>query len=78
MNFIVGAEKGLAFYQEETAFTGVNKIADKVRKDVRLVAGFMPEITQSRADLGMYSVIYGTVGRSPVLDELNEKGIIDL
>lgn len=37
MNFIVGAEKGLAFYQEETAFTGVNKIADKIRKTFSLL-----------------------------------------
>ncbi|AET60998.1 alpha-glucuronidase Gh115A [Paenibacillus terrae HPL-003] len=72
------AGNGLVFYKEEEALTGVVKIADKVRKDVSLVFDDMPEVTTDVAALGNYSVIYGTVGRSLVLEKLSKSGQIDL
>lgn len=72
------AGNGLIFYEEEEAFTGAVKIADKVRKDVSRVTGVMPETTIDLAALGKYCVIYGTVGRSPILEKLCDSGCIDL
>ena len=66
------------FYQEQEAFSGVNKIAGKVMHDIELVFGVAPLATTDRKQLAGHAVIYGTVGRSAVLDELNEKGFIDL
>lgn len=66
------------FYREEEAFPGVNKIASKVMHDVELVFGCAPQATNERKNLGKHAVIYGTVDRSPILDELEEKKLIDL
>jgi len=70
--------EGALFYQEQEAFSGVNKIAGKVMNDIELVFGVKPLATNDRKKLAKHAVIYGTVGRSAILDELQEKGIIDL
>lgn len=72
----------LTFYEEKEAYPGVRKIAAKVRKDIERVTGGLPlaltceelEQSGSRVDL----VIYGTVGRSPVLKQLEQQGHLDL
>ncbi|WMT40916.1 glycosyl hydrolase 115 family protein [Paenibacillus sp. D2_2] len=69
---------GALFYSEEEAFVGVNKIAKKVMHDVELVFGYAPQATTDRSQLGKNAVLYGTVGRSPMLLELEEKKLIDL
>lgn len=66
------------FYLEEEAFSGVNKIAGKVMQDIELVFGYAPQATNDRNQLGAHVVLYGTVGRSPMLQELEEKRQIDL
>lgn len=70
------------FFEEKEAYSGVRKIADKVRKDIELVTGYKSvswdesEIEKKGHDIQL--VIYGTVDRSPVLDQLQQKGLIDL
>ncbi|HEX3023095.1 MAG TPA: hypothetical protein VHP81_11970 [Lachnospiraceae bacterium] len=66
------------FYKEKEAFSGVHKIADKVRCDIERVTDVYPESTQRIENLENYAVIYGTMGQSPVLDDLNQRGLIDL
>jgi hypothetical protein len=66
------------FYQEKEAFSGVNKIAKKVMHDVELVFGVAPQATTDRNRLGKNVVLYGTVDKSPMLQELEEKKKIDL
>ncbi|NLJ96001.1 MAG: alpha-glucuronidase, partial [Clostridiales bacterium] len=81
MKFQISQEmlkNGSFFYREDEAFSGVNKIASKVMHDVELVFGCAPHATNERKDLGKCAVIYGTVDRSPILDELEEKKLIDL
>lgn len=72
----------LYFYEEKEAYTGVRKIADKVRKDIELVTGVKPvSLDQEQLhDLGFQVdlVIYGTVGQSPVLDRLQREGGLEL
>jgi hypothetical protein len=70
------------FYEEKEAYSGVQKIADKVRKDIELVTGSKPTFWDE-SDIGkkgrdIHLVIYGTVDHSPVLDQLQQKGLIDL
>ncbi|MFE6076566.1 glycosyl hydrolase 115 family protein [Paenibacillus sp. NPDC057886] len=89
MEFIIGKQRaadsradkqsGVAFYNESEAFAGVVKVADKVRTDISLVTGKLPETTQDLSSLnGVQTVIYGTAGHSPILDALHAKGHIDL
>lgn len=71
-------QKDLLFFQEESAFSGVNKIAAKVRKDIGLVFGVEPDVTSERDNFSKLVIFYGTIGRSPILEELEQKGLIDL
>jgi hypothetical protein len=73
-----GLSSGALFYQEKDAFSGVHKIAAKVMRDVELVFGVAPKAASDIAGLGAQAVLYGTVGRSPVLQEMHEKKLIDL
>ncbi|WP_438433691.1 glycosyl hydrolase 115 family protein [Gorillibacterium sp. sgz500922] len=75
-----GAEppSGALFLREESAFSGVNKIARKVIHDMELVFGAAPQATTDRKKLGKVAVLYGTVGHSPMLRELEEQQRIDL
>ncbi|GAA0136191.1 glycosyl hydrolase 115 family protein [Paenibacillus sp. YSY-4.3] len=69
---------GALFYREEEAFSGVNKIAQKVMHDVELVFGYAPQATTDRSQLGKNAILYGTVGHSLMLLELEEKQLINL
>ena len=71
-------ENEVVFYQENEAFRGVNKIADKVRKDLGLVFDAVPTTVDSKEKLTKFAVIYGTIGRSSILTELNDEKVIDL
>lgn len=69
---------GALFYQENEAFSGVNKIATKVIHDMELVFGYLPQVTMDRTKLAKYAIFYGTVDRSPTLQKLEAKNRIDL
>jgi hypothetical protein len=71
-------KKGSFFLTEQQAFNGVRKIADKVMQDVELVFGISSSSTEELDKLTSNAVIYGTIGRSPVLETLSEQGFIDL
>lgn len=79
-NLTIG--NGLSFLEEKEAYSGVRKIAGKVRQDIELVTDTLPSVLDLEAldtvanDLEL--VIYGTVGRSPVLDQLSRQGLINL
>lgn len=66
------------FYMEPDAYSGVRKVADKVREDVKRVVEFLPETTKKREKLGKYPVIYGTIGHSKILEDLHHSGKINL
>ncbi len=68
----------LCFVCDREAFPGVQKIAGKVRKDIERVFGFMPAASYERADVKKDAVVFGTAGRSPLLDGLEKAGKIDL
>jgi len=81
MNFTINQNilnESAFFLREMEAFSGVHRIAEKVMKDIELVFGTRPSSTDEWGQLGSYAVIYGTIGRSPILDNLSESGRIDL
>ena len=67
------------FVKETEAFSGVIKIAEKVCNDIKLVTGKAPEWIDSVSETGeKTTVIFGTVGKSPLLDKLCAEGKINL
>ena len=78
---IIGPQ--LCFCEEEGAWPGVKRTADNVRKDIELVTGYYPESfkeggkghRKKRVD---FAVLYGTIGRSLVLEKLEKSGKISL
>lgn len=69
--------KGCSFIKESTAYSGVVKIADKVKSDISLVTDYIPD-SYSVGDICENLVIYGTVDKSEYLKELESKKIINL
>ncbi len=65
------------FTYEAQAFSGVNKIAEMVKQDVRLVTSTYPdEYIPGEACRNL--VLYGTVDKSPLLSDLEARSVIDL
>ena len=80
-------ESKVSFLYEEEALSGVKRIADKVRKDISLVFDELPEAVSVKGESGLntleeqgklceYPVIFGTIGNSPILDELEDRKLI--
>ena len=65
------------FLRDESCFPGVAKIAEKVKRDISLVTGCYPEdyTKQEKFDV---LVIYGTVGKSGLLEKYEKDGRISL
>ncbi|MCR5688026.1 MAG: glycosyl hydrolase 115 family protein [Lachnospiraceae bacterium] len=76
-------ENQIVFIYEECAYSGVRKIAGRVREDVEKVFSAKP-IGVEYADLSDtagffgYPVFFGTVGNSEILDRLAEDKVINL
>ena len=70
-------DKGLCFFEEECAYPGVKRVAENVKKDIERVIGHRPQTINSFIGAGN-CVIYGTVGRSDILQELEQQGKLDL
>ncbi|MDD3141859.1 MAG: hypothetical protein PHX08_23230 [Lachnospiraceae bacterium] len=73
----MGKQSKWYFYREKTSFPGVVKIAEKVKKDIALVTGKEPEDYQNQKSCDVL-VIYGTVGKSEILDHYEQCGVISL
>lgn len=67
---------------EDDAFSGVKKIAGKVAQDVELVVGRKPNCVigaiSYKNEIKTPAVWIGTVGKSQMLEELEQEGAIDL
>ena len=69
-------DAGTMFVEEETADSGVVKTARNVKQDMKLVTGVYPG-TWKKGDRVKSAVIYGTLGKSPLLDRLEQRGLLD-
>ncbi len=73
----ISFDNRLMFTYESKSFPGVNKVAALVRQDIYQVTGFHAgEYTRGCKCKNL--IIYGTVGMSDYLDELEAEGRIDL
>jgi hypothetical protein len=73
----ISFDNRLMFTYESKSFPGVNKVAALVRQDIYQVTGFHAgEYTRGCKCKNL--IIYGTVGMSDYLDELEDEGRIDL
>lgn len=75
---IQGLSSITTFYKENSVLPGVHRIAEKVCKDIERVIDYYPEEILDKNSMSEYPVIYGTIGRSAILDELEQLGKIDL
>lgn len=73
----------IVFVYEEGAFSGVNKIASRVREDIAAVFGAKPfglgySDFRDAADFISQPIFFGTVGKSDILDKMDAVGLISL
>ena len=68
---------GLVFYSESEAYSGVRKIAEKVKSDIEMITDYRP-VDVYTGQKSKAVIIYGTIGKSVILDKLSEKQRIDL
>lgn len=65
------------FYLENTAWSGVLKIAEKVCNDIKMVTGVRPEVYNTVCSTSQL-IIAGTIGKSAILDQMEQEGKINL
>lgn len=70
-------DKELCFFEEENVYPGVKRVAENVKSDIELIIGHRPR-NINRTMATERCVIYGTVGKSNILQELEQKGKLDL
>lgn len=64
---------------EESAFDGVKEIGNTIAEDLCMVTGVSPRIIRSVGEIsGNTAIFVGTIGKSQYLDELEQRGLIDL
>ena len=66
---------------ESCGYEGIKRIANKVAEDIRKAVGERPQvISEAGLSQGGYrsAILCATLGKSPLLDKLSEKGVVDL
>ena len=63
-------EKEIPIIVEETAFSGVRKIAQKVAADLKNVTDITPDVLFGLQTNKDFAILFATLGQSPLLDEL--------
>lgn len=79
-NYCLAAQAFITdFIYEDTTYSGVRKIADKVITDLYKICGNMARnICYSSSEITAPCVIYGSLGKSKLIDELASAGKIDI
>ena len=70
----------VAFVSGAGEWSGVNKIAGRVSDDMKAVFGAQPKVYEAAeiTDAVTLPVLYGTIGKSKLIDGLEKAGVIDL
>jgi len=77
--FVVKGQKVAGFLVEPESFSGVRLIAETVAEDVLAVSGRQPVITEELSQCTTERVVLmATVGRSPLLEQLEKDGKVSL
>ncbi len=67
-----------SFLVEADAYEGVKQIAGKVADDIEMVSGSRPQIYSDITETGETVVLFATAGKSRLLEELEETGVLNL
>ncbi len=67
-----------AIYVDAADWPGVIRAATDLQADVNRVTGLTPKLSQSATGLGANVIIVGTIGKSPVIDQLVRDNKIDV
>ncbi len=62
--------------KEADDFAGLSHVAEKIQKDIELVTGVAPKICDAMPE--GYSIIPGTIGKNPVIDEMIANGKLNV
>ncbi len=79
MRFII--DKSLHFVTSDDGYKGVMRIANTVKEDISLVCGELGNVmltSELDKEKPVSAVIFGTAGKSSVIDELEKSGVISL
>ena len=79
---VLSKDKGIRFICDDDTLSGLKKIANLVRNDIKLVLGFEPELLESGvsgidSNADTVSVVFGIAGKNNIIDKLSDAGIID-
>ena len=78
-NFPLAQKDKLALlYVDEQDYAGVIRAVKDLQADIQRVTNRTPAITSSKSELANNTVIIGTIGKSPVIDELVRDNKIDV
>ncbi len=75
--------KDFCFVCDKEAYSGVQKISRKVAKDIERIFDFYPEFAYASDakspvfSSAQYSVVFGTIGNSAILDDLEKSGVLN-
>ncbi len=77
---VIQKQKPVSFYYDEDSLSGVCKIADKVRDDLRKVSGNEAKVICAAKGAGDISelVYFGTINQNKKLMQWEEAGLLDL
>jgi len=77
-SFLIADASVLAtLFVEPNDFPGVIRAATDLQTDIARVTRHTPGLTQARSSLGTNAIIIGTIGKSPVIDQLIRAHKID-
>jgi hypothetical protein len=71
-------ENPLSFLVEEDAYEGVKRLVAKVRNDFFKVSGATPTAITKISDTDSSTVLFATLGYSPIVDKLVSAGMVDV
>ncbi len=75
---LVAAGRALPIWVDDADFAGVVRVAGDLRDDVARITGVRPAVSIGGAPTGSAVVVLGTLGRSPVVDGLVARGLLDV
>lgn len=74
---LVGKSSSATIYFDASEAEVVKISANLLAKDIELVTGTKPDTNSTTTLLSEHSIVIGTIGKSKIIDELSDSGLID-
>lgn len=65
-------------YVHRTDYLGVLRAVEDLREDIHRVTNLLPAVKNESEKLSQHTVIVGTIGKSPIIDQLVQAGRLDV